>query len=74
MAARTDLPTLTEVIDLQDSMPGAYDPTAPMPMVAKSSLSATMMKAPLSFEANHGQTDSRVEFLARGSGYAVPDR
>ena len=32
MAARTDLPTLTEVIDLQKNNPGAYDPTAPMPI------------------------------------------
>jgi hypothetical protein len=26
-------------------------------------------KLPLSFEANHGQTDARVKFLARGNGY-----
>src|SRR5207247_7243706 len=26
---------------------------------------------PLSFEANHGQTDSRVKLLARGSGYTL---
>jgi len=28
-------------------------------------------KLPLSFEANQGQTDARVKFLARGPGYAV---
>ena len=28
-------------------------------------------KLPLSFEANQGQTDSRVDFLARGSGYSL---
>ena len=28
-------------------------------------------KLPLSFEANHGQTDSRVNFLSRGSGYTL---
>src|SRR6266545_7574688 len=28
-------------------------------------------KLPLSFEANLGQTDSKVKFLARGSGYAL---
>jgi hypothetical protein len=32
MAARTDLPTLTEVIDLQKNNPGAYEPTAAMPI------------------------------------------
>jgi Beta-propeller repeat len=28
-------------------------------------------KLPLSFEANHGQTDSKVEFLSRGHGYSL---
>ena len=28
-------------------------------------------KIPLSFEANNGQVDSRVRFLARGPGYGV---
>ena len=28
-------------------------------------------KLPLSFEANQGQTDSRVDFLTRGSGYSL---
>lgn len=32
MASRSDLPTLTEVVDLPKSNPGAYEPTAPMPI------------------------------------------
>jgi hypothetical protein len=28
-------------------------------------------KLPLSFEANHGQTDAKVKFLSRGSGYTL---
>ena len=28
-------------------------------------------KLPLSFEANRGQTDSRVDFLSRGGGYTL---
>ena len=28
-------------------------------------------KLPLSFEANYGQTDERVKFLSRGSGYSL---
>src|SRR5580658_10416399 len=28
-------------------------------------------KIPLTFEANSGQTDARVKFLARGAGYTV---
>ncbi len=31
----------------------------------------TYGKLPLSFEANQGQTDSRVKFLSRGSGYTL---
>ena len=32
MAARSDLPTLTEVIDLRKTNPGAYEPTTAMPI------------------------------------------
>jgi hypothetical protein len=32
MAARPDLPTLTEVVDLKKTNPSAYDATAPMPI------------------------------------------
>jgi VCBS repeat-containing protein len=32
---------------------------------------AEYVSTPLTFEANEGQTDSRVDFLARGSGYNV---
>ena len=28
-------------------------------------------KLPLSFEANHGQTDAQVKFIARGAGYTL---
>ena len=28
-------------------------------------------KLPLSFEANRGQTDAQVKFIARGSGYSL---
>ena len=31
----------------------------------------TLTQLPLHFEANQGQTDPRVKFLARGAGYAV---
>ena len=34
-------------------------------------LVASYGKLPLSFEANQGQTDSRVRFLARGGGYTI---
>lgn len=34
-------------------------------------LSEAYGKLPLSFEANAGQTDPRVKFLSRGSGYSL---
>src|SRR2546425_1653009 len=39
--------------------------------VAKPHLADTYGKLPLSFEANHGQTDRQVKFLSRGSGYSL---
>jgi hypothetical protein len=38
---------------------------------ATDQLRETYGQIPLSFEANQGQTDPRVNFLARGSGYAL---
>jgi len=32
---------------------------------------ASYGKLPLSFESNQGQSDGRVEFLSRGSGYTL---
>lgn len=52
MAARPGLPTLTEVIDLQTSNPGAYEPTAAMPIQDESvpledgALSALRLRTP----------------------------
>jgi hypothetical protein len=34
-------------------------------------LTARVGRLPLAFEANTGQTDGRVKFLARGSGYTL---
>ncbi|ALA58235.1 PKD domain-containing protein [Nitrospira moscoviensis] len=45
-------------------------PVTPPPSLSKP-LVATMLKAPMSFEANQGQTDPRVNFIARGSGYTM---
>jgi hypothetical protein len=36
-----------------------------------SALRESYGQIPLSFEANMGQTDAQVQFLARGSGYAL---
>ncbi len=39
--------------------------------VQTSSSAPAYGKLPLSFEPNHGQTDSSVQFSSRGSGFAV---
>ena len=41
------------------------------PSPAGHEMTATYFKLPLSFEANQGQTDARVKFLSRGSGYTL---
>jgi hypothetical protein len=45
--------------------------TSESPVPAKAAVQAAYGKHPLSFEANQGQTDSRVKFLARGNGYTL---
>lgn len=47
-------------------------PLAPTVANAQPSLAvARLAQSPLSFEANHGQTDPSVRFLTRGTGYHV---
>src|SRR3989441_11002889 len=41
------------------------------PTIAKAQVQEAYGKLPLSFEANRGQTDSRVKFLSRGLGYTL---
>src|SRR5882762_433068 len=43
---------------------------APSPAV-KQKVAEEYGKLPLSFEANHGQTDAKVKFLSRGPGYKL---
>jgi hypothetical protein len=47
------------------------DSAAPRESHSRAAALNTYARLPLSFEANSGQTDSRVEFLARGDGYTV---
>src|ERR1700676_5491917 len=50
----------------------APDVKAEMPnKLSQAKLIESYGKLPLSFEANHGQTDQRVKFLSRGRGYAL---
>ena len=50
---------------------GADKPTADNAPVAKAQVQEHYGKLPLRFEANQGQTDSRVRFLSRGKGYTL---
>ena len=44
---------------------------AVLPPTTVQRVTATMMGMPLQFEANHGQVDAPVKFLARGHGYTL---
>lgn len=42
---------------------------SPAPALSAPQISAILMRLPLQFEANQGQVDEPVKFLARGKGY-----
>jgi hypothetical protein len=71
MAERSDLPTLTEVVDLKASNPSAYDPTAPMPIQDESvaleegALSALRLREPGSAHALAQDEELVAQVLAR---------
>lgn len=52
------------------SLPAGTQLTPP-DTATQARLGAAYGKLPLSFEANWGQTDSRVDFLSRGAGYSL---
>ena len=77
-AAAAPVPASTSHVDLllRAGAPGANSHTRPSSRGraeagAQLSLSETYGRLPLSFEANRGQTDPRVSFLARGDGYGL---
>ena len=51
--------------------PAAKGQALPASTSAHGSVAASYGKLPLSFEANQGQSDPRVKFLARGNGYSL---
>ena len=71
MDARSDLPTLTEVVDLKASNPSAYDPTAAMPIQDESvpleegDLGALRLRAPGSAHALAQDEELVAQVLAR---------
>ena len=64
--------------DTQKNRPASYLIEKPRPLTSTDSdeamrprLGETFGNVPLGFEANRGQTDSRVKFLSRGGGYEL---
>jgi hypothetical protein len=51
----------------QPPLPGSFVPDE----ADRARVTASYGKLPLSFEANRGQTDARVDFLSRGSNYSL---
>ncbi|HVW39564.1 MAG TPA: hypothetical protein VHB99_19735, partial [Pirellulales bacterium] len=56
---------------LEDRRLLAVDPTANGAAAQTALVQSEYGQLPLSFEANQGQTDSRVDYLARGAGYTM---
>jgi hypothetical protein len=66
------LATLLSCASLTASLIVAQASETPDPQAARPShAQMNVGNIPLAFEPNRGQTDSRVEFLARGSGYTL---
>ncbi|HUO06200.1 MAG TPA: SBBP repeat-containing protein [Candidatus Binataceae bacterium] len=61
-----------EAVHAKSASPDAAAPRKPVQATQSAPQAANLYgKIPLSFEANHGQTDSRVKFLSRGNGYTL---
>jgi uncharacterized repeat protein (TIGR01451 family) len=50
---------------------GNHNGSAGNTVPSKIDIARNLLHAPMSFEVNAGQTDSRVKFLSRGSGYTL---
>ena len=62
---------LTRPGDSQLGTAPAPAPQIKLRRAPTSRISASFARLPLSFEANHGQTDPQVKFLSRGRGYTL---
>lgn len=61
---------VTQLI-VMDGIATASVPSSAEATPTRQVVTATMMGMPLQFEANHGQVDDQVKFLARGKGYTL---
>ena len=55
----------------REGIAAASGATPTVSIHARQAIKATMFGMPLQFEANHGQVDEEVKFLARGQGYTL---
>ncbi|MGB8013002.1 MAG: SBBP repeat-containing protein [Terriglobales bacterium] len=55
------------------TLPGAvaWAQSPPVPSMPQATVAESYGQLPLRFEANHGQTDERVKFLSRTTGYSL---
>src|SRR5438552_4194355 len=67
--------SITLVVPARPNMPGKKQLKVPAekaaPEESKMRISKAYGKLPMSFQPNRGQTDRRVKFLSRGSGYTL---
>jgi len=63
--------TITLVVLSPVGRSEAVSPPNPAPALSTPQMTATLMRLPLQFEANQGQVDEQVTFLARGKGYRL---
>jgi hypothetical protein len=59
------------VLVTQSAVKASQSPSSVPPHFTNPSITSTLLQAPLSFEANHGQTNLSVNFIARGNGYTL---
>ncbi len=59
------------LVQVQNTLPKGDVLTEGVAEATKQRIVETYGKLPLSFEANQGQTDSRVKFISRGPGYTL---
>src|SRR5579863_10244064 len=67
----TELPRANTTSLLQSFVHETTEPVQAISSPSSQKVLTTYSQLPLVFEPNQGQTDARVKFLARGSGYGL---
>ena len=56
---------------VKDAKPSTAKASPEVSNVTKRRVIQSFLRMPLTFEANHGQVDKQVKYLAKGSGYTL---